>query len=431
MMRDAHLTPEDLELLLARGMEEREARLFLHHLAVCPECFAVGGYVLELFEAGAIALPFCAVDIGLARSRAEAPGLWQELSDLPVPDKRERILEDGRFHSWGLCELLCDESLAAAVQDAKRALALAQLAVDIAQSLGEWQPAAENWLEELRGFAWAHLANARRVLGDLPGAERAFQTAERHWQPAWGNLGDVLGYEVRYLALAASLRREERRFPEALRLIDLALELEAETGLLGKLLVSKAKILEESGDLEEAIATLEKARAFAHSDPRLALSIEHNLIWLLAGLSRFERAYALLPSATSRSRELGNELDLLRLRWVEGAVLAGRGDLSLAEEAFQEVKAGFASREMPFDAALVSLELAHLFARTERIEEARGLASEILPIFEAQAVDREAIMTLALSAQAGAGERVLELLGGIIALVRRGRFGPARHMEIE
>lgn len=425
-MKDAHLTPEDLDLLLEKGMDEPEALLFLHHLAVCPECFAVGGYVLELFEAGAVEPPFCSVDVGLARSRAEAPGLWEELSGLPAGEQRERVSEDERFHSWGLCEFLCGRSLDAALQDAKLAVGIAQLAVDICELLGEWnQPAAENWVEELQGFAWAHLANARRVLGELPAAERAFKNAERRWQPAWGNLGDVLGYEARYAALAASLRREQRRFEEALELVDRALELEEDGRLAGKLLVSKAKILEEAGDLEGAVTALQLAAAVADTSPRLSLCIEHNYVWLLAGLSQFEEAYARLPSAVEKSRELGNELDLLRLRWVEGVVLAGRGNLAEAEEALLEVKAEFSVREMPFDAALVSLELALLCAQAGRTGEAQAIAAEIFPIFEAQAVDREAIMALSLSIQADTGERARELIGKIVALARRGRLGSA------
>ena len=117
-MEHEHLEEEDLDLLLAVEAGEAWLRSLLHELAVCPECYRVGGYVLDLYQAGHLKIPFGPIDLALARSRAEAPGLWQELEGRALADQRSLVQGDRRFASWGLCELLCLESEKVAAADA-------------------------------------------------------------------------------------------------------------------------------------------------------------------------------------------------------------------------------------------------------------------------------------------------------------------------
>src|SRR5436853_2356773 len=42
----------------------------------------------------------------LDRERAEAPALCAELLELPPEVAEERLHQDSRFHTWGVCELL-------------------------------------------------------------------------------------------------------------------------------------------------------------------------------------------------------------------------------------------------------------------------------------------------------------------------------------
>ena len=92
-MRDGHVTKRELERYLEQGAEEEHKRLLLHLLAVCPGCYAVGGYVLDLYRAGAIDLGFSTIDLALAKSRAEAPALWKKLSRHP-PERRRALIRD-------------------------------------------------------------------------------------------------------------------------------------------------------------------------------------------------------------------------------------------------------------------------------------------------------------------------------------------------
>jgi hypothetical protein len=81
-----------------------------HTLAACPVCREAGGWLLELHQAHALPPIFGLLDAVLARSRAEAPQLLQELTALDPENRLARLHAEPRFVSWGLCELLIQES---------------------------------------------------------------------------------------------------------------------------------------------------------------------------------------------------------------------------------------------------------------------------------------------------------------------------------
>jgi hypothetical protein len=194
MMKDEHLKDEEIEDLL-RGNEEVRNRLILHHLAVCPECYKAAGYVLDLYQEGTVNIELGSIDISLGHSRREAPALWEELSRHPFKRQKALVKKSPRFVSWGLTELLCGRAEVETPRDPGRARELAELAVEIASRIDEWEVAEPDWQHEIHAYALAHRANAQRVLGDLSGAAATFAAADVLWQPAIENVGNVLGYE--------------------------------------------------------------------------------------------------------------------------------------------------------------------------------------------------------------------------------------------
>lgn len=394
-MRNAHLTPETLRDLLSKDRDELENRFLLHHLAVCPECASVGGYLLELFEIGALDLRFCVVDAEIAHSRMLAPGLLEELRALPAPEAERQVRESTRYHSWGLVEELCRASRGEAPDDVERAVSFASLAVQVAGSLPEWQPADNAWLLELRAFALAHLASARRVAGDLPSANAAMREAERDWTEGFlGVGGDVMGYFPTLLAMKATIRLEERRFQEALALFAKA-EAADERGLLkAEILVGVARVHETSGDLDQAIKVLREAEEAASMLPaRIHLVIRHNLLWIETSREDFEAAAALLPEVRALAARFGGALDHLRLDWAEARIEAGFGRPG-ATDLYEAVRRGFLDRKLGYDTALVTLELAVVYAERGEARRVRKLASDLAQVFRAQGVPREALAAL-------------------------------------
>ncbi|HEY3566475.1 MAG TPA: helix-turn-helix transcriptional regulator [Thermoanaerobaculia bacterium] len=112
------------------------------------------------------------------RMRREAEEIWMNLRGYPM-SRRRRMLELSveAAKSWAMAERLCDASLEALPSDPEEALALADLALWIAQQVeGE-----EAWRSLVQGYCWAHISHARRAAGDAPGADEAAARAWKLW----------------------------------------------------------------------------------------------------------------------------------------------------------------------------------------------------------------------------------------------------------
>jgi len=345
-----------------------------------------------------------------ANDRRNAPELWDVLRDSSAKDRRLLLEETREYRGWAVCEAACEESRRVAPDSAARALEYAELAVEIARL-----PAEENEIfrRRLQGYAEAHLGNARRVHGDLRGAEQAFAPACALWKE--GAPGDPgLLNEARMLSLEASLRIEQGRPGEALKLIERALEVDRD-GEKRSLLIKQGRALERLGDYGGAIAALRRAAPLidGRKEPRQLGVLQSNLILNLLHLRRFAEAEALLPELRRLRQRLGQELELLRTRWLEGWTAAGLGRREEAIAALEHVSRELARRQIPFDAALAGLELAVLYLEEGRTAEVRELSEELLAVFKAQDVHRHALAAMTMFWKAARQEAVT------VALARR------------
>jgi transcriptional regulator with XRE-family HTH domain/tetratricopeptide (TPR) repeat protein len=327
-----------------------------------------------------------------AEARRQAGELWESMKGLTARDCR--VLVDGarEYKNWAFAELLSHESERSAAKDAVMASELATLALRVA----ELASVEEARRPRLQGYAWFFVANARRVFGDLPGAEEACSQALRLWKvPSSADPGPL--QEWRVLDLEASLRREQRRWDEALRLHDRA-RATAPPEEQSLILLNKSMTMEQSGAHELAIEILIQAAygVDAHKNPRLAFAVHANLALNLSRLGRFTDAESFLPEARRLASELGTGLDLTRLRWVEGLTAAGLGRRGEAIEVLSQVREEFLSQAIAYDAALVSLELAVLYLEDGRVEAVKALARQTVPLFQAQGVHREAMAAIRL-----------------------------------
>lgn len=116
--------------------------------------------------------------------RRDAEEIWKALELYPMPQRRKLIeLSAPSARNWALTALACDASLQAAEQGEDEALELADLALSITGKLrGD-----EGWRSRVEGYAWAHVAHARRAAGDLPGAAEAFARARDLWRAGEGS----------------------------------------------------------------------------------------------------------------------------------------------------------------------------------------------------------------------------------------------------
>lgn len=405
-MEEAHLSLEELARWLAGELsqEEQVQKVVPHLMARCPFCRERYEEILRLQREVGHWSPTVSVFEGL-----EAPEQYEELMRLPFEGQLRRVVDEEGLQTWGLCQYLLRKSFEAGFEEPTRAVMLAEVAVYIAEHLVE-EAYDPNWLLDLRARAWAHLGNARRVLGELWSADAAFRRAEAYLEKSL--TGNSL-VEAEIADLKGSLRRAQRRLSEALQLNETALALyranEHGHGV-AKTLVQKAKIQEESGDLAGALEVLAQAIAEIdpEADPRLLVYARHNQLSCLTSADRHEEAEALLPEVRALFEGVGTPLDLVRLRWAEGRIALGRGLLEAAEEAFFEAQREFQDRRMAFDAALVSLDLAAVYVRQGATAELKRLAVELMPVFESREVNREAMAALLLF-QSAAEEEILTL----------------------
>lgn len=435
-MEHRHLDATALERLLATDRTTEQNEQLFHLLAVCPRCHEVGGWLLELHQAKALPPLFGPVDAALARSRAEAPRLLEELAPLDHQDRLARLHANPRFLSLGLCELLVQRSREAASEQTLEAIHLAELAVHAADMIPEGDLFEEQWIYQLRSLTWAGLANARRVQGDLSEAERCSEASSVWWEAGTVAFEDALGYEPILLDLKASLRVAQRRFPEAFKLLDQAVALFLEgplehrdPHLAGRSLILKAGALIENSEPESAIQALKKANGLIDPtrEPRLLLCLRHNLVDNLSKTSRYREAADLLPGVQELAAIHGSAFDRLRLDWVEARISAGLGDHEHARMLLTHIRETFLVDGNPFDAALADLDLAISYLEEGRTAEVRDLAEEMVTVFRNLDISREALAALLLFQESARRETATTALARDLATaLTRTREGMAK-----
>jgi len=418
-MEHSHLDLETMAKWLSGTLEQDDVlRLVVPHLlAQCPACRERHEEILRLQKEVGHWDPEISVMEG-----GQAPEQWDRLSGLDYPGQIREIDGEEDLHTWGLCQLLLRKSREATFSDPACGVELANLALRVVRHLGKAYDA--NWVMDLRARCFAYLGNARRVLGELRSADDAFGKAEGCL--ARSQSGNV---EVRaeVLNLKSSLRRAQRRLGEALELVDESLDLYGaprDAHGIAKARIKKAKVLEEMGDLAGAIDLLRRFTGEDIEERQLLRYARYNLLGCLTLAGFHEEAERLLPEVRDLLQSNVQPLDLVRLRWAEGLIHLGLNRLGPAEAAFREVQQAFLEREMGYDAALVSLDLARLYAQEGCADDLKRLASDLMPIFEARDVHREAIVALLMFQRACLEERLtVDMVQQFAAHLRRERRG--------
>lgn len=353
-----------------------------------------------------------------ARARQEAEDAFSQLMRCTPADRRALPAIFPEYRTWALAVRVAEASVAAAADDAEKALELAELACSIAERVEE-EP---GFCLRLQGHCLGRRANAWRVGNDFDRSEQDFARAWELWR-AGSDADPPLLPEWQMLSLEASLRQEQHLFHQALDLLDRAKaaaggDLAAE----GRILLKREQVYERMGDVEQALAVLAEAAPVIEDcgDSRLAFLYRYKTVLNLVHLGRFAEAVALWPLVVELAAVQGKKLEQLRVRWVEGRLRAGLGERLEAMAIFVEVQREFTRLRLPYDAAQVSLDLAVLWLEAGQTAEVRELALEMAWIFKAKKIAREALAALRLFCDAAKRDAAtLELARQIRAEIER------------
>jgi len=348
-------------------------------------------------------------------ARREAEEICAALLPYP-PAERRRLLDLSvrAKRSWAVAEAFAHASARAAADRVDEARDLAELALEVARQVpGEARRA------RTEGYCTGFLSNVQRVATDFDPASALFERCWALWRE--GKAAALPLAEWRLLDLEASLRRAQHRFSEARDRLDEALAA-CDGGALaeGKLLVAKANVLEQAGDFLGALAALEEAAPAVEGsgDPNLVFALRFNTVVNLVYLERYAAAAARLPAVRELAAEQGRQLHLIRLSWLESKVAAGQGRGEEAKAGLEQVIRDFA--DLPYEAALASLDLAVLYLKEGQTAEVKRLAGAMGGIFEAKGIAREALAALTLFCEAARQETAtVELAKRVIGEVER------------
>jgi tetratricopeptide (TPR) repeat protein len=404
-MSDRHPTHETLEAFSNGCLSTHAARAVVAHLVGgCFECrqnlaLMTGPLFAPLpdeneeiqisaeLDAAYDSAISAAYAVALAKAgggRRDAARAIPGTEGLPLPGEPD-------FATPDVCETLMDRAYDLRFTDPAAMLRLAELAVQSAEGLDVEIYGAEN-VADLQARAWAEVANAHRVMGDLPQADRMMTRAVDCRSRGTG--------EPRLLArlsdLAAALACAQRRFDQAFRLHDISYSIYVKLGdrhSAGRVLIARGLYTGYTGDPLEGIRylvhglnTIDRVR-----DPKLAFLALHNIVLLRVELGEYEEARRTLRQMSPLYARFTDDVVDIKLRWVEGKIAAGLGELEEAEEAYAEARDNFDRIGLGYRAALVSLDLVAVWLQQGRTSEIRQLVAELLVTFRTVGVEREAL----------------------------------------
>jgi tetratricopeptide (TPR) repeat protein len=317
----------------------------------------------------------------------------------------ERIFEEvspaelDRLGGVSRVELLLAASYAQRYVSPPEMLRLAEIAVCEARLLSARRYGSLA-LADLRARSWAELGNAFRVADDLLAADQCLKQALR-----WARRGSSDAWLAARLAdLTASLWADQGHYADAIESLERLAVLYkglSDLHLAGRALISRGIFLGHDSQPRQAIASLSTGLTLIdpEREPGLQLSGMHELVGMLVDLGQYREARNLLWQVQHLHQREGSPLNLVRLRWLWGRVYSGLGDLDRAQKELEVARAGFGNAGKAYDQALVSLDLAEIYVRQGRRDEAQALAKQMLVTFRRLGIAREVIVVLVLTRQ--------------------------------
>ena len=304
------------------------------------------------------------------REREDAAALLDELMALPAGERLPAVEREERFWTPGLLDRL----LAAAEQQIQERVwrsgevvrELAELGLALALRL-DAQPEGGETTAEQTAVAWCLRAQVHHRQGELAEAERGFRAAARRL----GELPlEALAW-ARYGRLAAFWRWEQGWPAEALGLLQRAARLFDEWGehaAAGEVLSEQGWLCLRDDDPGSALEPL--LGAVARLDPsrslQAAVRTRYGLALCHTELGARASAEKLMAEALALERRVPDRVERLRFARLEAGIVDCGGDGARAIALLEPLVGMLLSEEAFYDAAIVAVDLAELYAAAGR-----------------------------------------------------------------
>lgn len=437
-----HPTASELKELVHGGLPEWRRREVARHLVRCRSCrsaaasFAAAWPLRSLIPPDAPPVDSSVYDAVIDRAilfvRKERDKVQREKAH--VEEAVALLAEKGIEGFLGAgrppqgitaCLALLEHCQALRYEDPLQMVQAAELAVQLAEGLSADRHSAAR-VADLRCQALVELGNAYRVADRLNEASQSLDRADAAFLQGSGD--ELL--QARLFDVRASLHADRRRFEAACEALDTVYAIHRSLGdrhSAGRALISKGIYTGYANRPEEAIRFLRLGLRLVdpERDPDLLFMGMHAQVHFLVDLGRAEEARALLSRRPLPSGAVGGRLTLLKMRWLEAKVDTALGASERAEQAFLEVKEGFAEAGLPYKAALAGLELVTFWMEQGRTEDAQSLVLGLVDMFNVLEIHREAlaaVLLVHLAVLEGVGAR--KILKDVIDFLKQAEGDP-------
>lgn len=303
------------------------------------------------------------------------------------------LSEHPDLRTWGTLIHLGDRVTDNLTRDPRYALAVAELAVAIAESLpGHAYPAVA--MAQMRGMAWKDLGRSLRVMSRYDDALSAFATAQAAVEE-FGALAHDLAI-IRFNVVVAL--QETNRFDESLALVLECKEVFREHGDTDGFVrcgIAEGVLLQRLRKYREARETylvLLSSTTNIETQNRAAL---HQAIGFSSiELGDFRTAEANLETALRLNLQLGRPVEIMKINLGRGRLLARTGKRQQAIDLLRPVRRQFLSNGMPEEAGLCGLEVVEVMLALGKVSQAESLARRIIDEFTKAGLNSRAITAL-------------------------------------
>jgi tetratricopeptide (TPR) repeat protein len=385
-----HLTRHELERFrVNRSGPVEKRKVMAHLLAGCQPCRESAREMFfprkldytRVFER--LDGIFHDAETAMRAERRRGEELWHLLEPLDATQRLLWVKNDPRLHIWGLYNLLLNEGRKVLRQDRCAAVDLYHLAWMIAQKLSP-EVYGDTRVRDFQATAATQLGNAKRLYGDLRGAEEDFARAEELLELG---TGDLLEHAY-LLGIRATLKSDLGYFEDAAAMFREAVSCAHQ---MGDLHLEATHLIGWSSsvgwvDPERGLELAERAEARLEpaADPHLELGARHLKVSWMSELGRTAEARDLLEACRPLYALYPDPVTQGRLLRQEGHLARNEGNLEESERKFRELVALYERHDFDFDLALGGVELSQVLSLRGKVAEAGSILRGLYPFLESR-----------------------------------------------